>query len=205
MRWIAANSHNTILTLNQILIHTLHKIYQYSCKYKIKSCPKGLYTTPKWWVTGHWQPVQCTQGGPSVAAWPSCSQAWPVPGVRCGHVDIAAVLLYAGSSLASLHLVFHWTLRCRQWSAVFLAVEIGKCHTGSIFLCVDKWYWCCWAGEWTIPEDYVCDCPVFHYDLHDKCWVWECCCWNWQWEDFHHLHDDYSRLEYNLCTYTYNY
>jgi len=56
---------------------------------------------------GYRKPVQCFEGCPVVTIGQGCSKTGQVLGIRSCDVDTAAVLLYAGSALAGLYLVFH--------------------------------------------------------------------------------------------------
>lgn len=59
--------------------------------------------------SGNWLIVQCAQSGSAITFGPCCTETGQIFGIWCGYVDIIAVLLYVGRTLARLHLVFDWT------------------------------------------------------------------------------------------------
>lgn len=63
-------------------------------------------------VAGDWKPIQCIESGPATTLGSRGAQAGPLSGIRCCHVDIAALLLYACRALACVHLVLNRTFRC---------------------------------------------------------------------------------------------
>lgn len=56
---------------------------------------------------GYREFVQCLESGPVTAIGQGRQETGQILGIRCRHVDPAAVLLYASGSLVGVHLVFH--------------------------------------------------------------------------------------------------
>jgi len=63
-------------------------------------------------VPGDWKPIQCIESGPVTTFGSRSTKVGPLSGIRCCHVDIAALLLYACCALACVHLVLYRTLGC---------------------------------------------------------------------------------------------
>lgn len=46
-------------------------------------------------------------------------------------------------------------------------MEIGKCNTKSVFICMDERYQYTRDYKWSIEKNYVRDSIVFYYDMYD--------------------------------------
>lgn len=91
--------------------------------------------------------------------------------------------------------VFDRKIGCRQWSTIFVAVEVGQCYPVTVQLLVDQCQHSTRTSCWTIAPHYVCHCTLFHDDLHDIRRLWKRRGGDRQREDIYHLHDDNCRYE----------
>jgi hypothetical protein len=71
---------------------------------------------------GHRFAFQRTQSRTFASIGPGCEKIGSVFGVWRCNVNFATMFLYVGRSLVGLHLVLHWSNRCRQWGEIFFPV-----------------------------------------------------------------------------------